>query len=148
MRAQRKDRGATILETALVLPILFAVIFGILEFGRAYNIYQTVTNAAREGARYSVAPFAAGTANAGSLPDASTQVIPLVQHFLRADGILVPDANIAVVQNCSGTAACPTVNGIALLYTQVTVTAPYTFAYFPFGTLNISSRAVMRNEND
>jgi Flp pilus assembly protein TadG len=147
MNNQRSERGATILETALVLPILFAVIFGILEFGRAYNIFQTVTNAAREGARYSVAPFAAGEANAGNLPDATTQVIPLVQHFLLGDAIVVPNGNIAVVQNCSGTAACPAVNGIAVQYTQVTVTAPYTFAYFPFGTLNITSRAVMRNEN-
>jgi Flp pilus assembly protein TadG len=147
MRIHNNERGATILETALVLPILFAVIFGILEFGRAYNIFQTVTNAAREGARYSVAPWAAGTANAGSLPDASTQVVPLVQHFLLGDGIVVPDSNIVVVQNCSGTAACPAVNGIAVVYTQVTVTAPYKFAYFPFGTLNISARAVMRNEN-
>ena len=147
MRIQKNERGATILETALVLPILFAVIFGILEFGRAYNIFQTVTNAAREGARYSVAPFAAGETNAGNLPDATTQVVPLVQHFLLGDGIVVPDDHIVVVQNCSGTAACPAVNGIAVIYTQVTVTAPYNFAYFPFGTLNISARAVMRNEN-
>jgi Flp pilus assembly protein TadG len=147
MRIHKKERGATILETALVLPILFAVIFGILEFGRAYNIFQTVTNAAREGARYSVAPWAAGTANAGSLPT-STQVVSLVQHFLLGDGVIVPDGNIVVVQNCSGTAACPTVNGLALQYTQVTVTAPYKFAYFPFGTLNISARSVMRNENN
>src|SRR5437899_565810 len=133
MRIQKKDRGATILETAIVLPILFAVLFGIMEFGRAYNIFQTVTNAAREGARYSVAPFAAGTANAGNLPT-SSQVISQVQHFLQGDGVKVPDGNIVVVQNCSGTAACPAVNGLALLYTQVTVTAPYKFVYFPFGT--------------
>jgi Flp pilus assembly protein TadG len=147
MKTQKNDRGATILEMALVLPILFAVIFGILEFGRAYNIFQTVTNAAREGARYSVAPIAAGFANAGSLPTQS-QIKADVQYFLRGDGITVPDSNIVVVQNCSGTAACPAVNGVALQYTQVTVTAPYSFIYFPFGTLNISSRAVMRNETN
>jgi hypothetical protein len=148
MKIQKKDRGATILEMALVLPILFAVLFGILEFGRAYNIFQTVTNAAREGARYSVAPIASGLPNAGNLPDPTTQVIPQVQYFLHGDGITVPDANIVIVQNCTGTTACPTVNGVVLQYSQVTVTAPYTFIYFPFGTLNISSRAVMRNETN
>jgi Flp pilus assembly protein TadG len=147
MKIQKKDRGATILEMALVLPILFAVLFGILEFGRAYNIFQTVTNAAREGARYSVAPIASGLPNAGNLPTQS-QVKADVQYFLRGDGITVPDSKIDVVQNCTGTAACPTVNNIALQYSQVTVTAPYTFIYFPFGTLNISSRAVMRNETN
>jgi Flp pilus assembly protein TadG len=147
MKIQKNDRGATILETALVLPILFAVIFGILEFGRAYNIFQTVTNAAREGARYSVAPIAAGFTNAGSLPTQS-QIKANVQYFLQGDGITVPDGNIDVVQNCSGTTACPAVHGVALQYSQVTVTAPYSFIYFPFGTLNISSRAVMRNETN
>ena|SRR5437899_1335931 len=151
MRIQEKDRGATILETAIVLPILFAVLFGIMEFGRAYNIFQTVTNAAREGARYSVAPFAAGTANAGNLPT-SSQVISQVQHFLKGDGVNVPDGKIVVVQNCTAAvdaAACPAVYGFTTLsYTKVTVTAPYTFFYFPFGTMNISSRAVMRNETN
>ncbi|MCU1285270.1 MAG: pilus assembly protein TadE [Acidobacteriales bacterium] len=145
----RNCRGATVLETALVLPILFAVLFGILEFGRAYNMFQAVTDAAREGARYSVAPIASGLPNAGTLPSPSTQVIPYVQYFLKGDGITVPNSNIVVVQNCSGTTACPAVNGTTgLQYTKVTVTAPYKFIYFPFGTLNISSQSVMRNENN
>jgi hypothetical protein len=154
MKIQKKDRGATILEMALVLPILFAVLFGILEFGRAYNIFQTVTNAAREGARYSVAPIASGLPNAGNLPDPTTQIIPQVQYFLHGDGITVPDGNIVIDQSCTAavdSTACPTVNNLTnppLSYTKVTVTVPYTFIYFPFGTLNISSRAVMRNENN
>jgi len=149
-RSKRNNsRGATVLEMALVLPILFMVLFGILEFGRAYNMFQAVTDAAREGARYSVAPIASGLPNAGTLPDPATQVIPYVQYFLQGDGITVPDGNIVVLQTCSGTAACPAVNGVAgLQYTQVTVTAPYQFIYFPFGTLNIKSQSVMRNETN
>lgn len=150
MKIQKNDRGATILEMALVLPILFAVIFGILEFGRAYNIFQTVTNAAREGARYSVAPIAAGFANAGSLPTES-QIKADVQYFLHGGGIAVdPDTNILIDQNCTSDTStdCTTVNGKKITYTKVTVTAPYQFIYFPFGTLDISSRAVMRNETN
>jgi Flp pilus assembly protein TadG len=147
MKIRNSARGATVLETALVLPILFILLFAIMEFGRAYNIFTTVTNAAREGARYSVAPIATGFANAGNQPTVA-QVQADVQYFLRGDGIVVPDSNIVVVQNCTGTTACPIVNGIKeLTYSQVTVTAPYQFIYFPaFGTVNLSSRAVMRNE--
>jgi Flp pilus assembly protein TadG len=35
----------------MVLPLLLVMLIGIFEFGRAWNIYQTITDAAREGAR-------------------------------------------------------------------------------------------------
>jgi Flp pilus assembly protein TadG len=47
----RSDRGTTVVEFALILPILVMLIFGIVEFGRGYNAKITVTHAAREGAR-------------------------------------------------------------------------------------------------
>ncbi len=47
----RRDRGATIVEAALVLPLLVMLVFGVVEFGRAYNAQVTLTHAAREGVR-------------------------------------------------------------------------------------------------
>lgn len=38
-------------EFAIILPILIIVVFGIIEFGRAYNTKITLTHAAREGVR-------------------------------------------------------------------------------------------------
>ena len=40
------------MEFALVAPILFALVFGIFDFGRCMSANVTVTNSAREGARY------------------------------------------------------------------------------------------------
>lgn len=45
------DRGATLIEFAIVLPILVLLIFGIVEFSRAYNTKVTLTHAARESVR-------------------------------------------------------------------------------------------------
>jgi Flp pilus assembly protein TadG len=45
------ERGAVAVEFALLLPILVALLLGIMEFGLAYNAQITVTGAAREGAR-------------------------------------------------------------------------------------------------
>lgn len=45
------ERGNTIVEMALVLPILVLLVFGVVEFGRAYNAQATLTHAAREGVR-------------------------------------------------------------------------------------------------
>ncbi|GGK39076.1 hypothetical protein GCM10010124_34830 [Pilimelia terevasa] len=45
------DRGAAAVEMALVLPLLAAVLFGIIDFGRMFNAQISLTEAAREGAR-------------------------------------------------------------------------------------------------
>ena len=45
------DTGQAMIEFALVLPILMMLTFGIIEFGRAWNASQVLTDAAREGTR-------------------------------------------------------------------------------------------------
>lgn len=42
--------GAEIAEAALVLPLVFMFLLGIVWFGRAFNIYSTITRAAQQGA--------------------------------------------------------------------------------------------------
>ena len=49
----KNKKGQAMVETIFVLPLLFLLIFGIIEFGRIYFTYMTLSNAAREGARYS-----------------------------------------------------------------------------------------------
>lgn len=52
----RSERGSALIEAALTVPLLLLVAVGILEFGRAYQTWQVLTNAAREGARLAVLP--------------------------------------------------------------------------------------------
>ena len=50
-----KDRaGQAMVEFALVVPIFLLLVIGVIEFGRAWNLQQTITDAAREGARRAV----------------------------------------------------------------------------------------------
>jgi Flp pilus assembly protein TadG len=58
----RSQRGQAIIETALTLPIVLVLSVSIFEFGRALQVWQLLTNAAREGARVAVLP--AGTDDA------------------------------------------------------------------------------------
>ena len=51
---RRNQRGAALIETAITIPIMLLVAVGIFEFGRAYQTWQVLTNAAREGARQAV----------------------------------------------------------------------------------------------
>lgn len=136
MRNHRSyERGATVLEGAVTVLLFFVLILANIEFGRAYNQYQVMTNAAREGARFSVAPFA-GT---GTLPT-TTEVEAQVQRFLDSAG--VRGSTVSVNQSVTGT-----VNNVQVFHTQVTVNAPYTFFFFRFGSVAMSSTATMRNEN-
>jgi hypothetical protein len=50
--AGKKTRGQTMVEFALVLPILLVTMYGVMEFGRLLFIYVTTTSASREAARY------------------------------------------------------------------------------------------------
>lgn len=57
MKPERtQERGAEVVEFALVFSLLMMLMLGIVVFARAYNVYQTITRAAREGARMAVLP--------------------------------------------------------------------------------------------
>jgi Flp pilus assembly protein TadG len=47
----RKERGQTLVEFALVLPILSLLLLGVIQFGITFNNYITLTDAVRAGAR-------------------------------------------------------------------------------------------------
>lgn len=52
MKYRKRENGQSLLEFALVLPILLVVLAGVLDLGRLYFSYVTVTDAAGEGASY------------------------------------------------------------------------------------------------
>lgn len=51
MRRQHDEKGAAMVEFAIILPVLLMLVVGIIEFGRAYNTQVSIQAAAREGAR-------------------------------------------------------------------------------------------------
>jgi Flp pilus assembly protein TadG len=50
----RDERGASTLEFALGVLVLLALVFGIIEFGRAVWMQQALSAASREGSRYGI----------------------------------------------------------------------------------------------
>jgi Flp pilus assembly protein TadG len=59
LRAARRflkdQRGAVIVEFALVVPLLFIIVFGIIDFSRAYAQLNNINSSLREGARWAAA---------------------------------------------------------------------------------------------
>ena len=135
---QSSERGSAIVEAALTMLTLLILILAIFEAGRLLNIQQTLTNAAREGARLSVLPLQGGT---DTLP--STGVVQTrVQTFLDASGLNGSSATIAVDNaHTEG----------SIKYSLVTVTVPYkvvSISMFGLLEVNLRGQAMMRNETN
>jgi Flp pilus assembly protein TadG len=98
-----RSRGDSIVEFAILAPILVLILFGVLEMGRVVDAWLVVHNAAREGARAGVLVYpdaASATAaqnaasaylNSGLGPgvrgDIATSSVPSVQ--VSSDSVLV-----------------------------------------------------------
>jgi Flp pilus assembly protein TadG len=140
MRVIRDERGQALAEFALIMPILFLLIAGILGFGRAYNIQQVVVDAAREGARAAVVQNPATADSATGV----AYVTGLIHKRL---------ANVAVDTTTStvGIAGKWRSTGDSM---QVTVSVPYSLPLLSVlmnwatGTpnFNLHSTTTMRNE--
>ena len=68
----RKQKGQSLVEFAMVVPFLLLVVVGTIELGRAYYYYNTLSKAVREGARYASGhPYDSTT----ELPNAKKMVV-------------------------------------------------------------------------
>jgi Flp pilus assembly protein TadG len=89
-RARRRGRslGQTLVEFALVLPIFFLLLFGLLDMGRLVYMNSTVSQAAREAARTGAVEAAWVGRTAPTYPNCNTvggPVCPADVAALRAD---------------------------------------------------------------
>jgi Flp pilus assembly protein TadG len=50
----KNEKGTALVEFALVLPVLLLILFGLLDFGKAFNYWNDETHLAAEGARWAV----------------------------------------------------------------------------------------------
>lgn len=130
------EAGQALVEVAIALPILLALLVGIFEFARAYNVQQVITNAAREGAREAVLPSVTTT----------TQVEGIVNGRLGDANIVSATITVTGVSNTTG------------MPVSVQISVPYRFVFIgPVldlfatgdndpGTINLRSTATMRKE--
>jgi hypothetical protein len=122
-------------DVAIAVPVLVMIGIGIFEFGRAYQTWQVLTNAAREGARVAVNGGASdaqvesvvrGYMEAGHLPKASSAPVMLNRHVTVGGltgtqitisypfdfGMLNP---VALVRPASATGAPLTMSAVAIV---------------------------------
>lgn len=146
------ETGAELLEFAFVVPMLLTLLIGIIWIGRAYNIYENVTRAAREGVRYAVLPSSVADGNSyADAPSAScTSGTAAFTNYISP--VLASDnLNPTLVSGyCQKTAwlenTYPQQCGVSISFKYpVKLTIPFT----PLNatTINIPAQAQMRLEN-
>ena len=123
------SRAQTMVEFALVLPILLMLIFGLLEVGRLIFVYSTIVSASREGARY-------GTASGlnGGVPRyqdcagirAAAQKVDFLNSFTDADITITYDKGGGITNTCPGVPSPEQVDTPPLSRIRVQVSALYT----------------------
>ena len=101
----RNERGATLLEFAIVAVVFFTAMFGVLEFGRLLFTHNALRDAARRGTRYAVVRKndAAGIAAVKNMvvygdPNANPATATPVAPGLTASNVQVDYVNFNGIQ--------------------------------------------------
>ena len=145
-RNRRGQRGAVLVEMALVIPILLFLFVGVIDYGLILREYQVLQNAAREGARLSIQEeycISCGptTAQQNAVRDA---IRNRVVNYLSQERITIAATDVNVDQ-CT-----PIDMGSGGITSGSTITVSYTRSLligngWPFGPVALRGAATFRN---
>lgn len=130
-RRNNREQGQALVEFTVILPVLLIVLWGIFQFGVAFNDYIQVTSAAREAARKAAVSRSLGSAAAASAAIAAAKT--------TAPDLHLSDSQITVSPSNNWNQG-----------TDVTVTVKYPFKINLLGRVmgsgNLTSSTTMRIE--
>ncbi len=115
-RARFGERGQALVEFALLLPVVMLILIGIVEFGRAWQAKQTLTDTAREAARMSVI---------GDQTMTQARVDSAVRVMMKRAGFDSAAVTVAWPDGCKMAGCAPLTSTGAV--TSVTLTIPHRF---------------------
>ncbi len=133
-RAIKVEKGQDLIEYALSLPLFLLLIFGIVEAGILIFSYNTLANAAREGARAGVLPVTSGCNNDCRKAEAKDAAERLTT------GLNPAALDVTVTRPVAGTII------VQVSYTATLITGPVIEAIGGGSTLGLSTVATMNLE--
>lgn len=150
MLKPKSERGAAVVEFAILLPLLFIMAFGITEYGRAIYQYDTLTKSVRSASRYlsQYAPGDAGRIGAaqclalyGNTDCTGTVVVP----GLTASMISVCDSVSCAGSNLNQQTGSGTVNLVTVTISgyHFNSLVPLLFSNITFGSISATMRQVL-----
>ena len=122
----RNEKGTSIVEFAIILPLLIILIFGMVEFSVLFYDKAVITNASREGARNGILFNADPNNNFDYLPLTCGEIGTKVNDY-ASDYLITFGTRFDPTITCSPVNGC-TASGDTLI---VTVSYNYTFLLLP-----------------
>jgi hypothetical protein len=141
---KRRQRGAVIVELAIVLPFFALLIVGIVSFGLILREFAVLQNGAREGARLSVLPeyrIAGGLTPADQTAKLNA-IKQRVVDYVGAEGITIDPANVTVDQTST---SIDVGGGVLARASHITVSYTRAMLYAAFPSVTLKGDATWRN---
>jgi Flp pilus assembly protein TadG len=147
--ARARERGSTMLESAVMISVLLVMLFGVIGFGNALYTYHFVSNTAREATRWASVRGSACTGGlSGGCPAAGTDVTAYVQSLSTGIGLdptkvtttttwVAPPGNLAICTSPPNSPGC-------VVQVQVQYSFQFLFPLLPSGfTMQSTSQMVI-----
>ena len=138
------ERGAVLVEFAIVLPLLALLFLTVIDLGLVIHESQVLQNAVREGARFSALPTSWIDPRNPAASEAAVR--QRVTDYCREEGIVVDPAAVGVDQRH----LIDVGGGLTARASEVTIDYQRPFLIpgaplLPFARVRLASRAVFRN---
>lgn len=145
MRTKRSsgDEGAVLVEFAIIVPVLFLIVFGIIEFGWGFGQYLDVRHGSREGARLAAVNYANPAINPPSA--GATQTQEILSEVCDRMGGDVSGATVALSFDEAGQDAIGDRASIVMTSELDTLTG---FLDFALGGVDLNDEISFRLERD
>jgi TadE-like protein len=143
LRRLRDERATALVEFALVAPLLFLVVFGMIDFGKAFNYWLDENHLAAQGARLAAVN---NTSPSGTCLDGSLPPGPPLLGYIKCNA----DSS-ELRQNATVCVSFPDGNTNSTHPVKITVSTNYTWlpiigSVFGAATTSITGDATMRLE--
>jgi Flp pilus assembly protein TadG len=108
------DRGAAVVEFAIIFPVLIILLFGMIDFGRAFFLRNNLVAAVREGARFAAVALAPPCSN-------TAPIVARTQQYMTNIGGASPTVTVANTGGCAaGVTTNMTVSIVNYQFTPIT----------------------------
>lgn len=149
-RESNLDRGATVVEFALIVPLLLILLMAIIELGALFWVNMTMQHAVREGARYAIT----GRFDLDPTPNPADRLRPAaVAEKIKLSSLGLYDSVVTdmVVTDPDGNVLAgfggPGETLVINLECSWPLLTPLIRPFFDSGTYNFEVSSTMRNEN-
>jgi Flp pilus assembly protein TadG len=137
-RLRGSEEGATAVESAIVLSAFVLLIFGIVQFGQVFWIYNTMMLAVEEAARYAMV-YNSGPPSGGWSATGCTAASPTLTSCTKN----AADRTLSACQVSAVNVPTPSTTS-----TTMTITANYTFNFIapnilPYGPLSLQRQVTV-----